>query len=45
VLDAARLELRRRALEPARNVEVVAAALGPEAGMVGAALLAVEGHG
>jgi len=42
VLEPARGELRRRALEPSRGVGVVAAAFGPEAGMVGAALLARE---
>jgi glucokinase len=40
VLEPARAELRRRALDPARGVRVAAAALGPEAGMIGAALLA-----
>jgi glucokinase len=39
VLEPARAELRRRALSPSREVEVHAAALGEEAGMVGAALL------
>jgi glucokinase len=39
VLGPARAELRRRALAPSRDVEVVAAALGQEAGMIGAALL------
>jgi glucokinase len=42
LLEPAREELRRRALEPIRSVRVVAAALGEEAGMVGAALLATE---
>lgn len=40
ILEPARAELRRRALEPSRDVRVVAAALGPDAGMIGAALLA-----
>ena len=40
VLGPAREELRRRALAPARDVRVEAAALGEEAGMIGAALLA-----
>jgi glucokinase len=40
VLEPARAELRRRALAPSRDVPVVAAALGQEAGMIGAALLA-----
>jgi glucokinase len=43
VLEPARAELRRRAMDPARAAHVVAAALGPEAGMVGAALLAGDG--
>ena len=42
VLEAARAELRRRAMDPARGAGVVAASLGDEAGMVGAALLAAE---
>jgi glucokinase len=42
LLDPARAELRRRALEPSRDVPVVTAALGEEAGMIGAALLARE---
>lgn len=40
VLGPARDELRRRALAPARDARVEAAALGEEAGMIGAALLA-----
>jgi glucokinase len=40
VLEPARAELRRRALAPSRDVDVVAAELGEEAGMIGAALLA-----
>jgi hypothetical protein len=39
LLEPARAELRRRALAPSRDVRVEAAALGPEAGMIGAALL------
>ena len=42
LLAPAREELARRALAPAGDVRVVAAALGPQAGMVGAALLAHE---
>jgi glucokinase len=42
VLGPAREELRRRALAPSRDVRVEAAALGEEAGMIGAALLARE---
>jgi glucokinase len=42
LLDPARAELARRALEPSREVPVVAAALGEEAGMIGAALLVRE---
>lgn len=43
LLEPARAELRRRALSPSRDeVRVVAAALGDEAGMVGAAMLAAE---
>ncbi len=40
VLGPARAELRRRALPPSRDVPVVAAQLGEEAGMIGAAILA-----
>ncbi len=40
LLAPAREELARRAMAPARDVPVVAAGLGPEAGMIGAALLA-----
>jgi glucokinase len=40
LLAPAREELARRAMAPASEVQVVAAALGPEAGMIGAALLA-----
>lgn len=42
LLDPARAELRRRALPPQNEVPVRAAALGPEAGMIGAATLALE---
>lgn len=40
VLGPARAELARRALDPARAARVVAAELGPAAGMIGAGLLA-----
>ena len=40
LLEPARAELRRRALAPSREVDVVAAELGAAAGMIGAALLA-----
>lgn len=40
LLEPARAELRRRALSPQREVPVRAAALGVEAGMIGAAMLA-----
>ncbi len=42
LLEPARAELRRRALDPSRQVRVAAAALGADAGMIGAALLAAE---
>ena len=42
LLGPAREELRRRALGPQRSVPVVPAHFGPEAGMLGAALLAIE---
>ena len=42
LLASARDELRRRALGPNREVPVVAAHFGPEAGMLGAAVLAME---
>ncbi len=43
VLDPAREVMRREALEPARDlVRIVHAELGPEAGLVGAALVAFE---
>jgi glucokinase len=41
LLDPAREELRRRALPPMNEVEVRAAELGPKAGMVGAAVMAM----
>jgi glucokinase len=44
LLDAARAEMLRRALPPSRDmVEIVAAAFGVEAGMIGAAALAFDG--
>jgi glucokinase len=44
LLEPARAEMLRRALPPSRdNVEVVAARFGSEAGMVGAAALALDG--
>jgi glucokinase len=46
VLDPAREIVRREALEPARSlVRIVPAELGPEAGVVGAALVAFEALG
>lgn len=42
LLRPARDELRRRAMEPSRSARVSAAALGDDAGMVGAALMAAE---
>ncbi|MGZ8667320.1 MAG: ROK family protein [Solirubrobacterales bacterium] len=42
LLEPARRELRARALPPMNRVEVVAAELGPEAGMIGAATMARE---
>ena len=42
LLDPARTELARRALSPHDEIPVVLAELGPEAGMVGAATLALE---
>jgi glucokinase len=42
LLEPAREELRARALPPQNETPVVAAALGPEAGMVGAARMALE---
>jgi glucokinase len=44
LLDAARAEVARRALPPSRDiVQIVAAAFGVEAGMIGAAALAFDG--
>jgi glucokinase len=40
LLDPARRELRERALPPMKEIPVVAAELGPDAGMIGAAALA-----
>lgn len=45
ILEPARDVLRRRALTPQNQTPVVAAALGPEAGMIGAALMAIEQTG
>ncbi len=46
VLDPAREVMRREALEPARDlVRIVPAVLGPEAGLVGAGLVAFEALG
>ena len=42
LLAPARAELRARALPPMNETEVVVAALGPEAGMIGAATMALE---
>ena len=42
LLEPARDELRKRALPPQNEVAVMAAELGPEAGMIGAATLALE---
>lgn len=42
LLDPARAELRARALPPMNRTPVVLAALGPEAGMIGAATMALE---
>ena len=42
LLDPAREELRARALPPMNETPVVAAALGPDAGMIGAATMALE---
>ena len=42
LLDPARAELRRRALAPSNATPVVPAELGPDAGMIGAALLVGE---
>lgn len=43
LLGPAREELRSRALAPMNETEVVVASLGPDAGMIGAAALALEG--
>ena len=48
LLEPARAELRARALPPKNGMRVVPAELGPEAGMIGGAVLAmaeVEGEG
>jgi glucokinase len=42
LLDPARAELRRRALPPQHSTPVVLAELGPDAGMIGAATMALE---
>jgi glucokinase len=42
LLEPAREQLRSRALPPMNETPVVTAALGPEAGMIGAALMALE---
>lgn len=42
LLEPAREELRRRALKPMNETEVVLAELGPDAGMIGAAALAIS---
>jgi glucokinase len=44
LLEPARQQLRSRALPPMNETPVVAAALGPDAGMVGAAVMALEGN-
>jgi glucokinase len=43
LLEPAREELRSRALPPMNETTVAVAALGPDAGMVGAAVMALEG--
>jgi glucokinase len=43
LLEPAREQLRSRALPPMNETPVVTAALGPDAGMVGAAVMALEG--
>lgn len=45
LIGPARKEMRSRALSPMNETEVVAAALGPDAGMIGAAALGLEGDG
>jgi glucokinase len=42
LLHPAQAELRRRVLDPVRDVRIVAAAFGDDAGMIGAALMAEE---
>jgi glucokinase len=42
LLAPARAEMRARALPPMNETEVVSAALGPDAGMIGAATMALE---
>jgi glucokinase len=42
LLGPAREELQRRALGPNKDVAVMPAHFGPEAGMIGAAVLALE---
>lgn len=43
LLEPARSEVRERALTPQRDTPIVAAELGPEAGMIGAATMALDG--
>ncbi len=43
LLEPARLEVRTRALAPMNETQVVPAELGPDAGMIGAAAMAIEG--
>jgi glucokinase len=43
LLAPARAEFQRRALPPSLSASIVSAAFGPEAGMIGAGLLALEG--
>lgn len=45
LLEPARRELRARALAPMNRTRVVVAELGPEAGMIGAAVMALEESG
>ena len=42
LLEPARRELRNRALPPMNQIQVVPAELGPDAGMIGAAAMAIE---
>ncbi len=44
LLEPARAEMEARALPPMNKTPVVAAELGPDAGMIGAAVLALEEH-